>query len=210
MEIVSFNIVSLGMIPEDILKQYNCTIKDYEGGDFIYEEGMKSAFYFQILSGKVKLNNFSEDGREFIQNIFEAPQSFGEAFLFINEVYSTNAIALTKCIIYQLPTENFFKLLKEHPQYSLKINENLSKRIHYKMLMSQHIFSKDPSIRLKALMDYFKQTHSPKDPAADYIIPLTRQQMADLTGLRVETVIRTVKAMEKEHLLNITNRQIYY
>ncbi|REC60751.1 Crp/Fnr family transcriptional regulator [Chryseobacterium pennae] len=198
------------MIPEDLLKQYGSISKDYKCGDFIYEEGMKSTFYFQIVSGKVKLNNFSEDGREFIQNIFEAPQSFGEAFLFINEVYPTNAIALTDCTICQLTSKNFFEILKEHPQYSLKINENLSRRLHYKMIMSQHIFSKDPAIRLKVLMDYFKQTHCTEETETEYIIPLTRQQMADLTGLRVETVIRTIKAMEKEHLLNIINRQIYY
>ncbi|ROI04937.1 Crp/Fnr family transcriptional regulator [Chryseobacterium sp. G0240] len=198
------------MIPEKVLKQYGCIIKEYECGDFIYEEGMKSSSYFQILSGKVKLNNFSEDDREFIQNIFEAPQSFGEVLLFIKETYPTNAIALTNCSIFELPAKNFFTLLKDYPQYSAKINENLSRRLHYKMVMSQHIFSKDPGIRLKALMDYFKHTHCTKDPETGYLIPLTRQQMADLTGLRVETVIRTIKAMEKDHLLKIKNRQIYY
>ena len=198
------------MIPEELLKNYGCSIQYYENGDFIYEENMKSQHYFQIVYGKVKLNNFSEDGKEFIQNIFEAPQSFGEVLLFVNEPYPTNAIALTDCCISQLPANNFFELLKENPQYSLKINKSLSQRLHYKMVMSQHIFSKDPHIRLKALMDYFKHTHNTKDSEDGYLIPLTRQQMADLTGLRVETVIRTIRAMEKDDSLKIRNRQIYY
>ncbi|MBV8327722.1 Crp/Fnr family transcriptional regulator [Chryseobacterium sp.] len=198
------------MIPEEILKQYHACICDYETGDFIYEENMESSCYFQILSGKVKLNNFSEDGREFIQNIFEAPQSFGDALLFIDKAYPTNAIALTQCRVYQLPSDLFFTLLKEHPQYYVIITENLSKRLYYKMLMSKHIFSKDPHIRLTALMKYFKETHCIKENNEEYLIPLTRQQMADLTGLRVETVIRTIKTMERNKLLKIRNRQIYY
>jgi len=198
------------MIPEKILKDFGCNIKHYKSGDFIYEENMKNLGYFQILSGKIKLNNFSEDGKEFIQNIFETPQSFGEALLFIDEPYPTNAVALTKCEIAELPTKQFFELLEKYPQYSLEISKNISQRLHYKMLMSQHIFSKEPSIRLRALMDYFKHTHYFQDSESGYPIPLTRQQMADLTGLRVETVIRTIKAMEKDNLLIIRNRQIYY
>ncbi|WP_262891347.1 helix-turn-helix domain-containing protein [Epilithonimonas arachidiradicis] len=37
-----------------------------------------------------------------------------------------------------------------------------------------------------------------------------RQQMANLTGLCVETTIRTLKAMEKKNLLKIRNRKILY
>jgi CRP-like cAMP-binding protein len=199
------------MIPEDLLKQFGGRIKHYECGDFIYEEKTKCHGYFQIISGKIKLNNYNEDGKEFIQNIFEAPQGFGEVFLFINEKYSTNAVALRDCNIIQLPTKEFFKLLKEYPEYAIEINKNLSRRLYYKMIMSQQIFSKDPYARLKALMDYFKNTHYVHEiPDNGYLIPLTRQQMADLTGLRVETVIRTIKSMEKNNLLKIKKGQIYY
>ena len=45
---------------------------------------------------------------------------------------------------------------------------------------------------------------------SEYIVPLTRQQMANLTGLRVETVIRTIKLMEKNNLLKIKKGLIYY
>ncbi|MDR2235686.1 MAG: Crp/Fnr family transcriptional regulator [Chryseobacterium sp.] len=198
------------MIPEQLLKEYGAQSRAYETGDFIYEEHMGCCSYFQIVSGKVKLNNLSEDGKEFIQNIFEAPQSFGEVLLFIHEPYPTNAIALTECTVLELPEQSFLNLLEENPIFSVRINENLSRRLYYKMIMSQHIFSKDPVIRIKALMDYFKRTHDTGHSESGYLIPLTRQQMADLTGLRVETVIRTIKVMEKENLLKIKNRRIYY
>lgn len=198
------------MITEELLKKYNGKIRHYESGDFIYEENTKCHNYFQIISGKVKLNNYSEDGKEFIQNIFEATQGFGEVLLFINEKYPSNAVALTDCSIINLPTKEFFILLKEHPECALEINRNLSRRLYYKMIMSQQVFSKDPKVRLKALMDYLKNTHIQDDSDSGYLIPLTRQQMADLIGLRVETVIRTIKSMEKDNLLTIKKHQIYY
>ncbi|WP_410493162.1 helix-turn-helix domain-containing protein [Chryseobacterium sp. P1-3] len=79
------------------------------------------------------------------------------------------------------------------------------------MIMSQHIFSNDPSMRLKTLMNYFKNIYCiENDLDSEYIIPLTRQQMANLTGLRVETVIRVIKLMEKNNLLRIKKGLIYY
>lgn len=199
------------MIPEKHLKKYNYSTKHYDVGDFIYEENTICKNYFQIISGKIKLNNYCEDGKEFIQNIFEAPQSFGDALLFINERYPTNAVALTECSIIEISAKDFFDLLKDNPECAIDVSTSLSRRLHYKMLMSQHVFSKDPTVRLKALMDYFKNMHNAhKKSNKEYLVPLTRQQMADLTGLRVETVIRTIKLMERNHLLTIKNHLIYY
>ncbi|WP_050022330.1 Crp/Fnr family transcriptional regulator [Chryseobacterium sp. P1-3] len=88
--------------------EYSYNIAQYNSGDFIYEENSTCNSYFQIISGIVKLNNYSEDGKEFIQNIINAPQGFDEVLLFINEKYPTNAVALTDCKIIQISSKEFF------------------------------------------------------------------------------------------------------
>jgi CRP/FNR family transcriptional regulator, cyclic AMP receptor protein len=42
----------------------------------------------------------------------------------------------------------------------------------------------------------------------EYVVPFTRQQLADMSGLRVETVIRTIKKMEGDGKLKIVGRKI--
>jgi CRP-like cAMP-binding protein len=75
--------------------------------------------------------------------------------------------------------------------------------------MMLNISSQNPSIRLKGLMDYLKSFQDDVTPYS-FMIPLTRQQMASLTGLCVETAIRTIKHMEKDKILRIENRKILY
>lgn len=41
-------------------------------------------------------------------------------------------------------------------------------------------------------------------------IPFTRQQIAEFTGLRVETVIRTILRMNKEKKVKLLNHKIYF
>jgi len=43
----------------------------------------------------------------------------------------------------------------------------------------------------------------------NYKVELTRQQLADLTGLRVETVIRSIKKLEQKGELLIKDRKVY-
>ncbi|MBK8604199.1 MAG: winged helix-turn-helix domain-containing protein [Saprospiraceae bacterium] len=40
------------------------------------------------------------------------------------------------------------------------------------------------------------------------IVPYTRQQIANITGLRVETVIRTIIKLSGDNKLKIVNRKI--
>jgi CRP-like cAMP-binding protein len=58
------------------------------------------------------------------------------------------------------------------------------------------------------LLKYLRDNSVSKDKA-DFYIPYTRQQIADMTGLRVETVIRTVKQLQKEGKLEIIQHKIY-
>jgi len=198
------------MIPEETLKNYGAVLKSYQTGEIIFSEGSKPDCYFQVVSGSVKLNNVNEEGKEFIHFIFEDSQGFGEALIFTEQASPVNAIVMNDCNLYRIPRKKFIKLLKDYPEFSLEINKNLSQRIYYKLLLTQKILSKNPSEKIKVLLDYFKTSKNPKLRSGDYQFPLTRQQIADLTGLRVETVIRNIKLMEKQGLLTIRDRKIFY
>jgi CRP-like cAMP-binding protein len=75
--------------------------------------------------------------------------------------------------------------------------------------MFYNLSFQNPVSKLKLMMDYMKSYYEDKAPYS-FQIPLTRQQLASLTGLCVETVIRTIKQMEKEKTVKIERRKIYY
>jgi CRP-like cAMP-binding protein len=59
------------------------------------------------------------------------------------------------------------------------------------------------------LLDYLKFTIYKIEEPFEYEVELTRQQIADLTGLRVETVIRSIKSLEKKGKLKIVSRKVW-
>lgn len=197
------------MIPEKLLESYKARQKKYLKGELIFQEGSLPANYYQILEGEVKMCNFNNEGREFIQGIFYEKQSFGEPPLFLNRAYPANAIAVSDCVIAVLSKNNYLDLVRDNPEIALAIIEHLAHRLHYKSVMAAEIYSQEPEHRLLKLIDYSITFFKTDKETDGFRINLTRQQMADLTGLRVETVIRAIKALEKKGAIKIINRKVY-
>lgn len=196
------------MIKLDLLMQSGAEIRELHKNEIVFSVDHYPTHYYQVLEGKIKMNNYNEDGKEFIQNIFTVGQSFGEPPLFIDEPYPASAVAVTNATVVQLKKNNFYEMLKKYPETSLAVTQSLARRLYYKSVMAPEISSQDPEKRILTLIDYMKE-HQSIDLTKDFLVPLTRQQLADLTGLRVETVIRTVKQLEKREQLKIIAGKVY-
>jgi len=197
------------VISEKILYSMGADVKQYDPTEIIFSEGDSPSFYYQIITGEVKLNNYNEDGKETIQNLLTDGESIGESLLFMDKPYPINAVTTTSCNILKLPKNLFMDLLKQYPDTCFDMNTHLSQNLYYKQLMAQTMSSQNPAVKLKTLMDYLKSFHN-EDKPFSFKIPLTRQQMASLTGLCVETVIRSLKKMERDNMVQIENRKILY
>jgi CRP-like cAMP-binding protein len=197
------------VIKEEILRSVGAVTRHYNPADIIFKEGDIPHYYYQIVDGEAKLNNYTDDGKEIIQTLLESGQSIGESLLFLDKAYPVNAIAITKCTVLRVPKTIFLDLMKLYPEISLNMNKTLSQRLYFKLIMAQNLSSQNPTAKLKVLMDYLKSFQKEQSPYS-FMIPLTRQQMASLTGLCVETAIRTIKVMEKEKIVKIKDRKILY
>ncbi|MCX8526431.1 Crp/Fnr family transcriptional regulator [Chryseobacterium formosus] len=197
------------LINSKLLNTYGAETTAINPLETIFREGEKPKYYYQINTGRIKLNHFDEDGKEIIQSVLVPGQSVCELLLFIDEKYPVNAETLSHCEVIKLPKENFFQLLAENKDISLDINRFLSERLFQKFVMMQNNLSLRPEVRILGALDYFK-SYSNNHEKYSFEVYLTRKQLASITGLRIETVIRTIKKMERENVLKIENSKIFY
>jgi len=197
------------MISEELLLKYNGRKNFYSKGSYLFHEHRQALHYFQVATGEVKMCNYNDEGREFIQGIFTESDSFGEPPLLNGKLYLTNAIALTDSEVWMVSKENFVKMLSENTSAAMAICTRLSNRLYYKSIMAMELSSEVAEHRLLRFFDFLKLDVANLEKDDSYAVNLTRQQLADLTGLRVETVIRSVKSLEKKNLITIKERKIY-
>lgn len=204
------------MINSEIIKSYGGREIHLKDGEIAFREGDVASHYFQIAEGSIKMYTVSADGKEFIQGMFKTGDSFGEPPLFCDFPYPSSACAIGPCRLLKLPKDRFLRLLKENFEVHLLLNTLLCQRLRYKAMVLAEISSNDPEHRIASLLNYLK-SHSRSSldgkrgqvwKESTYIVPFTRQQLADMSGLRVETVIRTVKKMDRDGKLRLTGRKI--
>ncbi len=195
------------MFPSNILEKYHAKLVTLKADQVLCHEGDAATEYFQVESGTVKMYNVSQDGKEFIQGIFSAGESFGEPALIGKFPYPGSVSAIEPSKVWKLPGDYFLQMLKENFELHLKMDYVLCHRLRYKSMVLSEISSYEPEHRLFTLLNYYKSKNGNGDKV---LIPYTRQQLADMSGLRVETVIRTVKKMEKEKKLSLEGHKIRF
>ena len=184
------------IIPEEILTAYKAQVIHLNKDDYVFFEDENPEYYFQVKSGSIKMSSFSTDGQEFIQGIFYEGQSFGEPAIFGGFPYPSNAIAVMESVLFRLSVPVFFEILKNHFELHKKFNLILAERLRYKSTLLKEISSYSPDHIILTLIRYIRDREQ-ADQSIPFIVPYTRQQIADMTGLRVETVIRTIKKLQK-------------
>jgi CRP-like cAMP-binding protein len=201
--------MSTQMISDALWLHYGARIVRLTKGETLFDQGTTASSFHQVKSGRVKMVSYNEQGREFVQGMFTEGQSFGEPPFFNDVPYPAAAIAVVDSEVWRCGREGFLRLLAEHPAIHLDLTKVLSGRLVYKSMMLAEIAVEEAEHRLGTLIDYFRAM-DPGGSAQPYRVPFTRQQLADMTGLRVETVVRTIKAMEQDGALEIADGKILW
>ena len=195
------------MFPVKALEKYHAKLISLRKDEILISEGDPARDYYQLESGSVKMYSANQDGQEFIQGIFTSGESFGEPALIGKFPYPGSVASLESSRVWRLAGDYFLQMLKENFELHLKMDQVLCQRLRYKSMVLSEISSYDPEHRILSLLNHYK---SKNGNGSRIIIPFTRQQLADMSGLRVETVIRTVKKMEKEKKLFLQGHKIFF
>jgi CRP/FNR family transcriptional regulator, cyclic AMP receptor protein len=195
-------------IDTDILLTMGATYKKLSAGEVIFNEGSLCSFYHQLESGSVKWVNIDEDGNEFIQNMIEPGECFGEMPLFDDLPFAASAVAETDAVVIRLHRSQFNQLILERPDIHFNFTRLMSERLRYKFMLLKELSHHDPEHSISKLLSYLKQNRKSVCDKC-YKVNLTRQQIANMTGLRVETVIRTIRHLHDKGQLTIAKGKVY-
>jgi CRP/FNR family transcriptional regulator, cyclic AMP receptor protein len=196
------------MIDIDTLLAWGGAYKKCAANEIIFQEGTQAQFYYQLVSGCVRWVNINDEGKEFLQVMIEPGECFGELPLFDGEPFAATAIADTDSMIIRLHRPTFHQLIKDNPEIHLAFSKLLSQRLRFKFLILKEMANHNPEHSISTLLSYFKQTKKNICTKCNQV-KLTRQQIANMTGLRVETVIRTIRTLQLKGQLHIEKGKVY-
>jgi len=181
-------------------------IKKYSKGSLIANEGNKSLYFYYLIEGELSVYNFTPEGKEFLQHKVKEKNFFGEPAVLLEKPFPGNVEVTSEFAeILKIKRDNFLNYLRNNPDWCIEFTKSIAEKSIIKSNSLKNIVFLNPEDRIiKQFNDYKEGTEQ------KMVIDLTRKELSNMTGLRIETIIRTIKKMEKEGKLEIKNGKVFY
>ena len=198
------------MFSKEILLQNKIPLHHFKKKDTLFREDQKAVNLYYLLEGEIKIYNTDSDGKEFLISTVLNNMFLGEPPFLLGERYPANAvIASDTAEIFRFSEENFKKFMLDNPESLFDFTKEIAKKAYNKTMKMKSIVHQNPNERIINFLKHYKRSLG-IEPCEKTIIDVTRKEMANSTGLAIETVIRTVKKMEREGKIELINHKIYF
>jgi CRP/FNR family transcriptional regulator len=178
------------------------SMRAFDAGERIFEEGDDSAFFFVVATGRIKVYKHAPDGRDVILEMFGPGGPLGAVATYEARPYPASAVALEPASCLVIPRETFFALLEQYPSLVRGLLGSLSLRLVELTTRLTELTGGRIESRLARLFLKLADQLGRQEQGGAYIpLPLSRQELADLTGTTIETSIRVMSRWNKDQIL---------
>jgi len=178
-----------------------CGRRRAERGEFVVRAGESTDSLYILLTGRAKVTNSDEEGREIILAMLGHGESFGEMGLIDGSPRSADVVALEPCELLVLGKEEFQRCMKDNFQVALKLMQVLVRRLR----------EADRKIESLALMDVYGRVArlllemAEEDAQGQQVVKrkISKQDIAKMIGASREMVSRVMKDLEDRGFIQV-------
>ncbi|MCM2256417.1 MAG: Crp/Fnr family transcriptional regulator [Vicinamibacteria bacterium] len=179
-----------------------------KNGVVLYEKDPGDTL-FVIVSGRVKVGIQGDDGREVILSVIGPGEFFGEMALLDDEPRSATAVATEDCELLTLSRADFQQVIQGHSSILAGLVRVLSARLRRANSQISTLALLDVYGRVaRVLVDMAREEGKRLKDGRISFRRATHQEIANRIGTTRETVTRMLKDLERQHLLEVTPREM--
>jgi CRP/FNR family cyclic AMP-dependent transcriptional regulator len=182
----------------------------YRKGEAIFKEGDPADYFHIVKEGAVKCVKSSQDGKEVALKVLLPGDLFCcEAAVLDGSSHPGCARPMEDVSILKLSKKAYFEVLRRNPDSALQVIEYLGKRLNEAQENAKVLALGPAEERVAALLVGLASRTGVRDPdGLRLTIHLTRQDIADMAGLTLETAIRVMSRFKRERLVSGTAKRI--
>jgi len=176
--------------------------KQYNKNTIVVQEGEVGDSMAIILSGAVKVSQYSPDGREVVLCLLEKGSFIGEMALLDAEPRSATVTTMQDTELGHIRRSDFSRLMLEMPRLTKTLLSEIVHRLRRTNLVLAHISTMDVNHRLYAYLNDFCEQFGAHRPDGRIEITLpTHQLVADQLSTSRETISRAISMLKKDGII---------
>lgn len=176
--------------------------RQYQKDDYIFLEGEAPEALYVIRMGKVKVLRHSTDGKDVVLRVCGPGHLLGTVATFDGGGYPGTAQVIEDCVSLVIARNDCLTLVNRYPVFALAVISDLGSRLRSSAEQIRSLAVERVEQRIaRVLIKLAETTGSDTVEGRVIEMPLTRQDVADMTGTTVETAIRVMSKFRRQELI---------
>ncbi|MGE0241020.1 MAG: Crp/Fnr family transcriptional regulator [Parvibaculaceae bacterium] len=175
----------------------------------VFEQDTEAHSFFLLLDGHVRVVKTTADGEQVIMRYVSSGQLIGIAKALGRTTYPATAVAAVDCMLLAWPNEAWTDLATRYPAFAANTYKAVGERMEDAHVRMVELATAQVDRRVAhALLRLATQTGRKTDDGTQIGFPITRQDIADMTGTTLHTVSRLLTAWEYQGLVKSTRKKV--
>lgn len=181
----------------------------YAKGEAVFRAGDPGAHVYFLETGRVKIFQAADSGREVILWFCLPGEIFGLAEVARGGGRVVSAFACERSTVLAVPQETFKGFVASRPKAALLSMQVLSSRLRGLSDVMVNLVADDVDTRIAKLILRLGARYGRRDGRVIHLdIPLTHQEIADMVGTTRQTATSTLSRLKKQGVLSIDTHRI--
>ncbi len=181
----------------------------YPKGTAIFAQGADATSFFVLLHGRVRATKGNADGEQIVVRYVAPGEIFGVAMAIGMRSYPATATAVVDSVVLVWPAAAWARLVAAHPALAANAMQSLGDRLQEAHARVIEMTTEQVERRVaRALLRLANQAGRNVEHGVEIDFPISRQDVAEMTGTTLHTVSRIISAWEHAGLVESGRQRI--
>lgn len=178
------------------------TVRRVPQNEAVFEQGAQADFFFLLLHGRLKVTQVTKDGQQIIVRVVNPGDLFGFARALQRSDYPGTATAATESLVLAWPTELWNVFVEKNPHLAVNAMHTIGQRLDEAHTRIREMSTEEVERRVAhTVLRLAEQAGKPEGGGIRIDFPISRQDIAEMTGTTLHTVSRILSAWEGQGLV---------
>ena len=175
----------------------------------VFGQGQDAHSFFLLLSGHIRVVRTSPEGHQVIARYINEGELFGIAMALGRDTYPATAIAAVDCVVLTWPNSAWPEMQTRFPAFGASTYRTVGSRLQETQAQVMEMSTQQVEQRIaNALLRIVNQSGRKTAEGIEIDFPITRQDIAEMTGTTLHTVSRLLSAWENEGIVRSARQKV--
>lgn len=178
-------------------------------GDAAFKQGQPAEHFYVLLQGRLKVVQVTPEGEQIIVRHVNPGDIFGMARAMRRSHYPASTVAVQESLALFWPASAWDTLMAQSPQFASGAIQTVGERLQDAHSRIRQLSTEEVEQRVaRALLRLVDESGKQTEEGIQIDFPITRQEIAELTGTTLHTVSRLLSAWKTQGIVTSGRRRI--